>query len=243
MADDAGSRPAPDALLELACKEERGRLEIFLGAYPGVGKTYAMLEAAQERRREGADVAVGMVETHGRSETEVLLPGLEILLRWRLSHRGLMFAEMDLAALLRQKPQLAIVDELAHTNVPGARHVKRWQDVEELIAAGIDVHTSLLGFLAYNFVFTSPYSTFTVAGKQDVLTILFFLLVAVIVGNLAARLKVQVEAMRQVTRRTANLHDFSRRIAGAAALDDVLWAVVHHVAATLKAVRLPGPWR
>jgi two-component system sensor histidine kinase KdpD len=543
MADDE-SRPAPEALLDEARKEGRGRLKIFLGAYPGVGKTYAMLEAARERRREGVDVAIGVVETHGRAETEALLRGLEVLPRRRLSYRGRIFPEMDLDALLWRKPKLAIVDELAHSNVPGSRHVKRWQDIEELLAAGIDVYTtlniqhleslndvvarisrvrvretlpdrvleladeielidlppdeliarlregkvyigdqigraignffskgnltafrelalrvtaervdaqmvdymrahaiagpwpaqerllvcvnespvakklvraakrmadrahipwlavnvhtpshdalpddakdrvaealrlaeslggeaatlhaesdvvnelltfargrnvtrvllgrprrrrwsgwlrehvarrlldqggpfeitivapedepaaehliqtesadlrpdlrafgwatlavlgaiaiahvadrflplanlsliflmavllvairlglwpsvytSLLSFVAYNFFFTEPHHTFVVTRREDVLTIIFFLVVAVIVGNLAARLKAQVEAMRQVTRRTTNLYDFSRRIAGAAALDDVLWAAVHHVASTLQ---------
>src|SRR5918999_2996242 len=118
MTDDE-SRPAPDALLDEARKEGRGRLKIFLGAYPGVGKTYAMLEAARERRREGVDLAIGVVEPHGRPETEALLPGLEVLPRRRLSYRGRIFAEMDLDALLWRKPKLAIVDELAHSNVPG----------------------------------------------------------------------------------------------------------------------------
>ena len=142
MAEDEG-RPAPEALLEEAKKEGRGRLKIFLGAYPGVGKTYAMLEAARERRREGTDVVIGIVETHGRAETEALLRGFEILPRRKLAYRGRVFAEMDLDALLWRKPQLAIVDELAHSNVEGSRHVKRHQDVEELLAAGIDVFTTL----------------------------------------------------------------------------------------------------
>jgi two-component system, OmpR family, sensor histidine kinase KdpD len=546
-------RPAPEALLGEAKKEGRGRLKIFLGAYPGVGKTYAMLQAAQERRREGVDVVVGVVETHGRAETEALLRGLEVLPRRRLMYRGRVFAEMDLDALLWRKPQLAIVDELAHSNVEGSRHVKRHQDVKELLAAGIDVFTtlniqhleslndvverisgvrvretlpdkvlefadeielidlppddliqrlregkvyvrdqigramqhffgkgnltalrelamrvaaervdaeminymrahaiagpwptqdrllvcvnespvakklvrtakrmaerarmpwlaanvhtprndslsdeakdriaealrlaeslggeaftlhaesdvakellafarsrnvtrillgrprrrrwfgwlrervarrllsesgqleitivapedepatdhliqasppdlrpdlrafgwatlavalaiavshvadrflplanlsliflmavllvairfglwpsvyaSLLSFVAYNFFFTEPHHTITVARKEDVLTMVFFLVVAVIVGNLAARLKAQVEAMRQITRRTANLYDFSRRIAGAAALNDVLWAAVHHVASTLQCHSLVLLWR
>ena len=142
MAEEDG-RPAPEALLEEANKEGRGRLKIFLGAYPGVGKTYAMLQAAQERRREGVDVVVGVVETHGRAETEALLRGLEVLPRRRLMYRGRVFAEMDLDALLWRKPQLAIVDELAHSNVEGSRHLKRHQDVAELLAAGIDVFTTL----------------------------------------------------------------------------------------------------
>jgi two-component system, OmpR family, sensor histidine kinase KdpD len=552
MAEEEG-RPAPEALLEAARKEGRGRLKIFLGAYPGVGKTYAMLQAARERRREGVDVVIGVVETHGRAETEALLRGLEVVPRRRLMYRGRVFAEMDLDALLWRRPQLAIVDELAHSNVEGSRHVKRHQDVEELLAAGIDVfttlnvqhieslndvverisrvrvretlpdkvleladeielvdlppddliqrlregkvyvrdqigramqhffgkgnltalrelamrvaaervdaemvnymrahaiagpwpvqdrllvcinespvakklvrtakrmaerarmpwiavnvhtprtdslgdqaknriaealrlaetlggeaftlhaesdvarellafararnvtrillgrprrrrlsgwlrehvtrrllsqagqleitivapeekpaadhlirasapdfkldlppfgwatlavlvaivishaadrflpvanlsliflmavlvvairfglwpsvYTSLLSFFVYNFFFTEPHYTFMVERQEDILTVIFFLVVAVFVGNLAARLKAQVEAMRQITRRTANLYDFSRKIAGAASLNDVLWAAVHHVASTLQChslVLLPG---
>src|SRR5919106_4541517 len=142
MAEDEG-RPAPEALLEEAKREGRGRLKIFLGAYPGVGKTYAMLQAAQERRRDGVDVVVGIVETHGRVETEALLRGLDVLPRKRLLYRERVFGEMDIDAVLWRKPKLAIVDELAHTNVPGSRHTKRWQDVDELLAAGIDIYTTL----------------------------------------------------------------------------------------------------
>jgi two-component system, OmpR family, sensor histidine kinase KdpD len=543
MAEDQ-DRPAPDVLLEQAKKEGRGRLKIFLGAYPGVGKTYSMLQAAQERRREGVEVVVGVVETHGRVETEALLRGLDVVPRRKLAYRGRVFGEMDLDALLRRTPKLAIVDELAHSNIPGSRHNKRWQDVEELLFAGIDVYTtlniqhleslndvvarisgvrvretlpdkvleladeielvdlppddliqrlregkvyigdqvgrairnffskgnltafrelamraaaarvdaqmvdymrahaiagpwpaqdrllvcvnespvakklvrtakrmadrarmpwiavnvhiprhdglpddareriadalrlaeslggetatlhaesdvageilgfarsrnvsrillgrarrrrwsgwlrervtkrlldqagqfeitivtpeddaapgqvieagaptlrpdlralgwatvavaiatavahganlflplanlsliflmavllvairfglwasvytSLLSFIAYNFFFTEPYHTFIVTRREDVLTMAFFLVVAVIVGNLAARLKAQVEAMRMTAKRTTNLYEFSRKIAGAAALDDVLWAAVHHVASTLQ---------
>jgi two-component system sensor histidine kinase KdpD len=543
MAEEEG-RPLPEALLEEARKEGRGRLKIFLGPYPGVGKTYSMLQAAQERRREAVEVVVGVVETHGRAETEALLRGLEIVPRRKLSYRGRVFGEMDLDALLWRRPKLALVDELAHTNIPGSRHTKRWQDVEELLSAGIDVYTtlniqhleslndvvarisgvrvretlpdkvlemadeielvdlppddliqrlregkvyirdqvgraihnffskgnltafrelamraaaarvdaqmvdymrahaiagpwptqdrllvcinespvakklvrtakrmadrahmpwlavsvhtprhdslpddakdriaealrlaedlggetatlhaesdvagellrfarlrnvsrillgrarrrrwsawlrervtrrlldqagqfeitivtpeeeaapghlieagappfrpelhafgwatlavaaataishgahhvlplanlpliflmavllvairfglsasvyaSLLSLAAYNYFFTQPYHNFLVTHREDVLTIVFFLVVAVIVGNLAARLKAQVEAMRMTAKRTANLYDFSRKIAGAAALDDVLWAAVHHVASTLQ---------
>lgn len=136
-------RPRPEAFLEAAKREGWGKLKIFLGAYPGVGKTYAMLEAAQVRRKEGVDLVVGVVETHGRAETEVLLQGLEVLPRRQLSYRGKIFGEMDLDALLKRKPKLALVDELAHSNVPGSRHTKRHQDVEELLAAGIDVYTTL----------------------------------------------------------------------------------------------------
>lgn len=537
-------RPLPDVLLQAVKKEGRGRLKIFLGAYPGVGKTYTMLEMAQERQREGIDVVVGIVETHGRVETEAVLKGLDVLPRKQHTYRGRAFGEMDLDAVLKRRPRLVVVDEFAHTNVPGSRHPKRWQDVEELLAAGIDVYTtlniqhleslndivarisrvrvretlpdkvleladeielidlppddllqrlregkvyvrdqigrairnffskgnltafrelamrvaaarvdaqmvdymrahaipgpwptqdrllvcvneapvgktlvrtasrmadrlripwivahvqtprfeslpepdkarvaealrlaeslggeavtvhaesgladeviayarsrnvtrllvgrprprrllgfmrenvaaqllkkaeafevtvvspdeaqaevswiagdkptlrfdlksylwatlavavaasvafpihrvmplpnislafvtavlivalrfglwpslyaSLLSFLAYNFLFTVPYYTFNVLRREDVLTILFFLIVATLVGNLAARLKAQVEAMRATARRTENLFDFSRRVAAAAALDDVLWAAVHHVASTLQ---------
>ncbi|MEO5337296.1 MAG: sensor histidine kinase KdpD [Magnetospirillum sp. WYHS-4] len=142
MTDDE-TRPSPDALLAEARREGRGHLKIFLGAAPGVGKTFAMLETAHERRREGGDVVAGVIETHGRRETEALLEGLELLPPRVVDYRGRTFREMDLDALLTRRPTIALVDELAHTNVPGSRHVKRWQDVEELLAAGIDVYTTL----------------------------------------------------------------------------------------------------
>ena len=137
------NRPSPDALLAEARREGRGRLKIFLGAAPGVGKTYSMLETAHERLRESVDVVAGVVETHGRRETEALLAGLELLPPREGEYRGHHFREMDLDALLARRPKVALVDELAHTNVPGSRHVKRWQDVEELLAAGIDVYSTL----------------------------------------------------------------------------------------------------
>ncbi|AUG55290.1 sensor histidine kinase [Thalassospira marina] len=140
---DEEDRPSPEALLEQTRKDERGKLKIFLGAYPGVGKTYAMLQAAQERRKEGRDVIVGIVETHGRVETENLLRGLEALPRKRLLHRGRVFGEMDIDAIIWRKPEIALVDELAHTNVPGSRHEKRYQDIDELLDAGINVYTTL----------------------------------------------------------------------------------------------------
>ncbi|MBP2315914.1 sensor histidine kinase [Azospirillum soli] len=144
MADtDHTDRPSPDALLEEAIRERHGRLKIFLGAAPGVGKTYAMLEDAQARRREGVDVLVGVVETHGRAETETLLTGLDVLPRRAIDYRGRPFHEMDLDAILARRPALVLVDELAHTNIPGSRHLKRWQDVEEILDAGIDVHSTL----------------------------------------------------------------------------------------------------
>jgi two-component system sensor histidine kinase KdpD len=136
-------RPSPDELLKAAQREERGRLKIFLGAAPGVGKTFEMLLSAQARRQEGLDVAVGVVETHGRRETEQLLTGLEVIPRRRIPYRGLVLEEMDLDAVLARRPKLVLVDELAHTNAPGSRHPKRYLDVEELLAAGIDVYTTL----------------------------------------------------------------------------------------------------
>ena len=141
--DDRDLRPSPDALLAEAQRETRGRLKIFLGAAPGVGKTYAMLEAARQSMRDGIDVVAGVIETHGRKETERLLQGVDVLPANQIDYRGRIFHEMDLDALLSRRPKLALVDELAHTNVPGARHLKRWQDVDELLAAGIDVFTTL----------------------------------------------------------------------------------------------------
>jgi two-component system sensor histidine kinase KdpD len=140
-------RPDPEALLAKVREEERragrGRLKIFFGAAPGVGKTYAMLEAAQARVREDVDVLVGVVETHGRPETAALLEGLPSLPRRPVDYRGITLQEFDLDAALARRPGLVLVDELAHTNAPGLRHAKRWQDVEELLAAGIGVYTTL----------------------------------------------------------------------------------------------------
>ena len=136
-------RPSPDALLREAEKSTRGRLKIFLGAAPGVGKTYEMLSAAQARRREKVDVVIGLVETHGRAETEALTAGLEIIPRRTIAYRERSLTEMDLDAILARRPRLVLVDELAHTNAPGSRHPKRYLDVEELLGAGIDVYTTL----------------------------------------------------------------------------------------------------
>ena len=140
-------RPDPDLLLARVKDEEsrarRGRLKIFFGATAGVGKSYAMLEAARRQRDDGVDVVVGYVELHGRSETEALLEGLEILPPMRLDHRSVVLTEFDLDAALARKPHLLLVDELAHSNHAGARHPKRWQDIEELLAAGIDVYTTV----------------------------------------------------------------------------------------------------
>ncbi len=137
----------PDALLAQLRAEEakarRGRLKVFLGMCPGVGKTYAMLRAVQQERAAGTNVAIGIVETHGRSETEALLEGLPLLPRRRIGYRGTQLEEFDLEAMRSLRPKLAVVDELAHTNAPGSRHAKRWQDVLELLDAGIDVFTTL----------------------------------------------------------------------------------------------------
>ena len=141
------SRPDPDALLARVQEEEarsrRGKLKIFLGASAGVGKTYAMLEAGQKHRREGHDVVVGWVETHGRQETARLLEGLERLEPRKDAHRGVDLAEFDLDGALKRKPGLVLLDELAHTNAPGSRHAKRFQDAVELLDAGIDIYSTL----------------------------------------------------------------------------------------------------
>ncbi len=132
-----------DALIGELRRQDAGRLTIFLGAAPGVGKTYAMLGRARELQRRGSDIVIGFVETHGRSETEALLDGLEILPRKRLNYQGRWLEELDLDGLLARNPAIALVDELAHRNVPGSRHERRWQDVLELLDAGIDVYTAI----------------------------------------------------------------------------------------------------
>src|SRR5471032_1246406 len=139
----AQDRPSPDALLEQANKEGRGKLRIFLGAAPGVGKTFEMLTQGRHRRLEGVDTVIGVVETHGRVETEALTKGFEIIPKKRGLYKGRVIAEMDLDAILQRKPQLVLVDELAHTNVEGSRHPKRYLDVEEILGAGIDVFTTV----------------------------------------------------------------------------------------------------
>lgn len=141
------NRPDPDALLAQMrledVKSKSGRLHIFLGMCPGVGKTYAMLQTARQRMSEGVHVLAGVIETHGRSETAALLQGMSMLPRRKLEHRGFALEEFDIDAVLAQKPDLVLVDELAHTNAPGSRHAKRYQDVLELIDAGMDVYTTL----------------------------------------------------------------------------------------------------
>lgn len=140
-------RPDPDALLRALKKEETqassGKLRVFFGMAAGVGKTYAMLKAAQERLRERVDVVIGVAETHGRAETEALLAGLPLIPKKKLEYRGVTLEEMDLDAILARRPRLVLVDELAHTNAPNSRHPKRWQDVEELLDAGMDVYTTI----------------------------------------------------------------------------------------------------
>jgi two-component system sensor histidine kinase KdpD len=147
MANDEFPRPSPEALLQLAQREEaqkaRGRLTIYFGAAPGVGKTYAMLADARLRQQEGLVVVVAYVATHGRAETEALLEGLEIVPPKVFQYKGMTLQEVDLDRIIERKPQIVLVDELAHTNAPASRHAKRYQDVEELLNAGIDVYTTV----------------------------------------------------------------------------------------------------
>jgi two-component system sensor histidine kinase KdpD len=143
LAADDPKRPDPEALLAAANRAGRGRLKVFLGMAPGVGKTYEMLRAARRRKAEGQDVLIGVVETHGRRETESLLRGMDVLARKPIDHRGGVLMEFDIDAAIDRRPKLLLVDEYAHSNAPGSRHPKRWQDVEEILAAGIDVWTTL----------------------------------------------------------------------------------------------------
>ena len=140
---ESAARPSPDALLERAGREGRGRLKIFLGAAPGVGKTYEMLSQARRRKLDAGDVIIGVVETHGRVETDQLTKGFEAIPKKRVPYKGRVLAEMDLDAILQRKPKLVLVDELAHTNAPGSRHPKRYLDVEEILDHGIDVYSTL----------------------------------------------------------------------------------------------------
>jgi two-component system sensor histidine kinase KdpD len=140
---DSQHRPSPEALLQQAEREGRGRLKIFLGAAPGVGKTYEMLQTAQAKLREGVDTVIGVVETHSRKDTEALVAGLEIVPRRKIDYAGHTLEEMDIDAILQRRPKLVLVDELAHTNASGSRHPKRYLDVEELLDAGIDVYSTL----------------------------------------------------------------------------------------------------
>ncbi|THD55042.1 sensor histidine kinase KdpD [Phenylobacterium sp.] len=140
---DEPRRPDPEALLAAANKARRGRLKVFLGMAPGVGKTYEMLRTARRRKAEGDDVVIGVVESHGRRETEALLRGLEVLPRKPIEYKARTLMEFDIDGALARRPKLLIVDEYAHSNAPGSRHPKRWQDVEELLGAGIDIWTTL----------------------------------------------------------------------------------------------------
>ncbi|PDT12535.1 sensor histidine kinase KdpD [Rhizobium sp. M1] len=140
---DQAGRPSPDALLEKARAEMRGRLKIFLGAAPGVGKTYEMLISGRAKLADGLDVVIGVVETHGRKETEALVAGFEIIPRVEIDYKGRLLEEMDLDGILARRPDLVLVDELAHTNAEGSRHPKRYLDVKELLDRGIDVYTTL----------------------------------------------------------------------------------------------------
>src|SRR4030088_3189738 len=141
---DVDQRPSPEALLEAARREGSGigKLKIFVGAAPGVGKTYEMLQTARAKLKDGADVVAAVVETHGRKETQALLDGVEVIPKRQIAYKGRALDEMDIDAVIARHPQIALVDELAHTNAPGSRHPKRYLDVEELLNHGIDVYTT-----------------------------------------------------------------------------------------------------
>ncbi|RYZ64471.1 MAG: two-component sensor histidine kinase, partial [Proteobacteria bacterium] len=147
MSKQENDRPNPDALLRIASQDEQkklqGKLRIFLGMSAGVGKTFAMLKAAQVKQQEGVEVLVGVVETHGRKETEALVTGLTVLPKAKVPYKDIFLEELDLDEILKRRPKLVLVDELAHSNVPGSRHPKRYQDVLEILAAGIDVYTAM----------------------------------------------------------------------------------------------------
>jgi two-component system sensor histidine kinase KdpD len=136
-------RPSPEHFLSLIREQQRGRLKVYLGFAAGVGKTYEMLQEAHRLKRQGVDVVVGVVETHGRAETAALVGDLEQVPRRRIEYRGVVLEEMDLDALLKRRPQVALVDELAHTNAPGSRNAKRYQDIQELLQAGVHVISTL----------------------------------------------------------------------------------------------------
>jgi two-component system sensor histidine kinase KdpD len=143
MANEEPKRPSPEALLARIKESDRPWLRVYIGAAPGVGKTYQMLEDAHEMRRRGIDVVIGFIETHGRAETEALIGDLEIIPRKRIEYKGVTLEEMDLEAIIRRHPQVALVDELAHTNPPGMKHRKRYEDVLELLENGISVVTAV----------------------------------------------------------------------------------------------------
>ena len=143
MQHDKERRPDPDALLKVGQKSTRGRLKLFLGAAPGVGKTFAMLTEAHEKRREGLDVLIGWVDTHGRRETAALLRGLEVLPRQTIQRGTFTTETLDIDAIIRRRPALVVIDELPHSNPPNARHLKRWQDIEDILDVGIDVYSAM----------------------------------------------------------------------------------------------------
>ncbi len=136
-------RPEPESFLDLVPSRQKGRLKVYIGAAAGVGKTHQMLEEAHQLKQRGVDLVLGVIETHGRADTAALIDGLEVIPLREVAYRGITLKEMDLDALLARKPETAIVDELAHSNAPGSRHPKRYQDVEELVAGGINVITAV----------------------------------------------------------------------------------------------------
>ncbi|HJZ55650.1 MAG TPA: universal stress protein [Gemmataceae bacterium] len=137
------ARPSPEQFLAMLREQQRGRLKVYLGFAPGVGKTYEMLQEGQRLKKQGVDVVIGIVETHGRADTAAMVGDLEQVPRRTIEYRGVVLQEMDLDAVLRRRPTVALVDELAHTNAPGGRHPKRYQDVEELLRNGISVITTM----------------------------------------------------------------------------------------------------
>src|SRR5436305_527839 len=137
------ARPTPEQFLHLIRRQERGRLKVYLGSSAGVGKTYAMLKEGQRLKAQGVDVAIGIVETHGRAETAEQIGDLDVIPPRAIAYRGVTLKEMDLDAILARRPMICLVDELAHTNAPGSRHSKRYQDVEEILRAGIHVITTV----------------------------------------------------------------------------------------------------
>ena len=143
MKQDLAVENRADAFLRMIRRAQRGRLKIYLGYGAGVGKTYQMLLEGHQLKREGVDVAIGLVETHGREDTAKLINGLEVIPRFRQDYRGIIVEEMDVDAVLARRPEVALIDELAHTNVPGSRNPKRYQDVQEILQAGIHVITTL----------------------------------------------------------------------------------------------------
>src|SRR5947199_7871203 len=142
MSADAG-RPAPEHFLSLIREQQRGRLKVYLGFAPGVGKTFEMLQEGHRLRKQGVDVVIGVVETHGRADTAAMIGDLEQVPRRTVEYRGVVLGEMDLDAVLKRRPTVVLVDELAHTNAPGGRHAKRYQDAEELLRHGVSVITTM----------------------------------------------------------------------------------------------------